>query len=242
MLRSSPKTDSVQDFIEFCLAWLEERDYSLTIDADLSAWVAAMTEGGSPFVNPAFDPRHSRLGPENSFWLDIRSGSQTIATSTARLFLTDDYIGLKRSMRLWYAEPPQDAAELRIITDAPIPAIRGRVGHEGGLWVHPSHRKRGLSVILPHLNRALCLREWMIDWQTGITMKGIGESGLAEKAYGFPHVVRCFEGHLPVTNRVERLYMTYMSAAELVTGLDLNTVANLLPDGHRKAANALMLV
>jgi len=231
------KPDLVQDYIDFTLEWLQDRGYSLTIDAYMGTWVKATKAAGSTFVNPAFDPEHSRLSPKDSFWLDIRLGSHTIATSAARLFVTDDYLALKRTMKLWYEKPSPDFAELAISQPPDTPVIQGRVGHEGGLWVHPAHRKRGLSVLLPHLNRALCLREWEIDWQTGIAMKGIGECGIAERAYGFPHVVPFYEGHLPVTQRTERLYMTYMDRSELTAGLEIDTVARLLPDGHDKTAH-----
>lgn len=233
--------DVVQDFVDYALAWLDDRNYTLAIDSDLAGWAAMMRGVPGAFVNPAFDPAQSRLSPQDSFWLDIRAGSETIATSTARLFVTDDYLGLKRSLRLWYEQPPAHWPALAVSVSPDVPFIRGRVGHEGGLWVHPAHRKKGLSTILPHLNRALCLREWNIGWQTGITMRGIGESGLAERAYGFPHVVRCFEGFLPVTGRSERLYMTYMDRAELMAGIEIDAVARLLPDRHEQPAHAVRL-
>ena len=236
-----PEADAVQSFIEFSLAWLQERNYALTLEVDMARWSEVMrTTARSDFVNPVFDPRHSRLSPSNSFWLEVRIGSSTIATSAARLFVTDDYLELQRSMRLWYDDPPHHS---RLAITAPnLPAISGRVGHEGGLWVDRQFRKRGLSVILPHLNRALCFREWSVAWQTGITLRGIGESGLAERAYGFPHVVPCFEGFLPVTGKPERLYMTYMTSEELVAGLRLEAVARLLPDHHGQPIHAVRRV
>jgi hypothetical protein len=233
-------TDVVQSFVDFSLAWLDDRNYTLIIDVDMAAWAEIMAGVMSEkSINPTFNPRFNRLSPNNSFWINIRSGSSTIATSAARLFITDDYLELKRSMRLWRDAP--SPRELAICVPNQTPHISGRVGHEGGLWVHPEHRKRGLSAVLPHLNRALCLREWEIEWQTGVTMRGIGESGLAERVYGFPHVVPCFEGYLPLTGRLERLYMTYMSRHELVAGLETDTVARLLPDGHQQMAYAPLL-
>ena len=232
------ETDAVQSFIEFGLSWLHERNYSLSVQVDMARWSEVMrTTARASFINPAFDPCHSRLSPANSFWLEVRVGSSTIATSAARLFVTDDYLDLKRSMRLWYENPPPHHPPLEIDALA-LPPISGRVGHEGGLWVDQQFRKRGLSVILPHLNRALCFREWSVEWQTGITMRGIGESGLAERAYGFPHVVPCFEGYLPVTGKTERLYMTYMTDLELIAGLRCETVARLLPDHHSQPIHA----
>jgi GNAT superfamily N-acetyltransferase len=157
----------------------------------------------------------------------------------ARLFVTEDYLELMRSMRLWW-DPPR--ARLPIEVPEGTPAIRGSVGHEGGLWVDPQHRKRGFSVILPHLVRAFCHREWHVDWQTGATMRGIGESGIAVWAYGAPHLVPCYEGYFPVTGNTDRLFLVYMSQAELVAGLDLGRVARLLPDRHREMGHAAVRV
>ena len=121
-----------------------------------------------------------------------------------------------------------------------MPLISGRVGHEGGLWIHPEFRKQGLSVILPHLNRAFCLREWDVDWQTGIVHRGIAERGLARYAYGFPHLVQCSTGYLPVTGKVDPLYLVYLSKAELLAGIDLDAVAQLLPNRNREPMHATL--
>jgi hypothetical protein len=229
----------VQEFVEFALTWFEDRNYTLTVDADMEGWARVMRTAPSiAVVNPTFDPEFSPLSPNNSFWLNVRAGSQTVATSAARLFVTEDYLELKRSVKLWYDPPRSSDARLVITVPSDTPAICGKVGHEGGLWVHPGHRNLGLSVILPHLTRALSLRQWNVDWQTGAAMRGIGESGLPKRAYGMPHVVACFEGFFVVTQRPDRLYLAYMSQKELLAGLDLDTVAGLLANGHRKMSHA----
>ena len=103
------KADPIQTFVEFSLSWLEERHYTLVVDPEMAGWVEVMRSTATArFVNPAFDPAHSRLSPTNSFWIDIRSGSSTIATSAARLLVTDDYMEMKRSLRLWYETPPKE--------------------------------------------------------------------------------------------------------------------------------------
>ncbi len=235
--------DIVDDFVEYSLAWLDDRNYALTIDSDMAGWAAAIAATGEgAFVNPAFDPRASRLSPANSFWLEVKAGSRVIATCATRLFPRDDCLDLLRSLRLWLAEPPPFPTALDFALPPASPSLRGNIGHEGGLWVHPEHRKRGLSTILPHLTRALAAREWPLDWQTGIARQGIGESGIARWAYGMPHVERCFEGYFPLTLSRERLYLCYMSRAELVAGLDPHAVARLLADRHQQPRHAPALV
>jgi hypothetical protein len=231
--------DVVQDFIEFSLQWLQDRRYTLAIDVDMAAWTRVMTDAVSAAsVNPTFNPHVNRLSPQNSFWLDVREGSHTVATMAARLFVTEDYLALTRSMRLWRDEPPTEHGELTLTVPAGMPTIAGQVGHEGGLWIHPEHRKRGLSVILPHLNRALCVRQWDVDWQTGVTRRSIGECGIAKWAYGVPHVEPCFEGYFPITQSEDRLFIAYMSRDELISGLDAATVAERLPDAREQPTYA----
>jgi hypothetical protein len=243
MLAQKFKTDVVQSLVDFSLDWLENRNYTLVADVDMARWASAMTKApGMSVVSPTFDPRWSRLSPDNCFWLDIRAGSHTIAMMASRVFITDDYLDIKRSLRLWYDPPRPGDAPLRLTVATDMPTIRGNVGHEGGLWVHPDHRKLGLSVILPHLTRALAYRQWNLDWQTGATMRGIGASGLATRAYGMPHVVPCYEGHFPVTGQPDRLYIVYMSRDELVAGLDLQRVAALLANGHAQTRHPVALV
>jgi GNAT superfamily N-acetyltransferase len=242
MWQYAPARDVVQDFVDYALAWFDDRNYTLAIDADLAGWAATMRGIPGSFVNPAFDPAQSRLTAKDSFWLDVRAGSETVATCAARLFLTDDVLDLLRSLRLWFAEPPVDYGRLAIAMPPGAPVIHGRVGHEGGLWVHPQHRKRGLSAVLPHLTRAICAHEWQIDWQTGIARQGIGECGIATWAYGMPHVERCFDGYFPPTRSRERFYLVYMDREELLGGLEPETVAALLADRHQQARHTRALV
>jgi GNAT superfamily N-acetyltransferase len=243
MFAPQDDADVVQSFIDFGLEWLEDHKYSLTVDVDMKRWAKAMASAPAiAGVNTTFDPRCCRLTPDNSFWLDIRAGSHSIAMMAMRLFITDDYLELKRSMRLWYDQPEPGDAPLRLTVATDLPIIRGNVGHEGGLWVHPEHRKRGLSAILPHLIRALAVRQWNLDWQTGLAMRDIGASGIVRRTYGMPHVVPCYEGFFRVVARQERLYLAYMSREELVAGLDLDRAAALLPDRHAQPNHPVALV
>jgi hypothetical protein len=233
------EADYVQDFVDFSLAWFERYGYTLVIDVDMARWTELMAQAMTePAVNPTFNPRFNALSSHNSFWLDIRAGSHTVATSAARHFITEDYFELMQSMKLWRDHPPPTRSGALTMTRPPeMPVICGSVGHEGGLWVHPTHRKRGLSVILPHLTRALCLRQWNVDWQTGVARRAIGECGIVKWGYGMPHVEPCFEGYFPLTQSNERLFIAYMSRGELVAGLEPNTVARLLPDSDQEMAD-----
>jgi hypothetical protein len=237
--RAQTDDDVIQDFVDFSLDWLAERRYTLGIRVDMAAWAATMREApGMSVVNPTFDPQHSPLSPKNSFWIEVRTGSLTVATSAGRLFVTDDYFELQHSMRLWYDPPHPEHRRLAQSLPPGTPTIGGIVGHEGGLWVHPRHRKQGLSAVLPRFTRAVCLRQWDADWLTGVAQRGIGECGIAKWSYGYPHVEPCFEGYFPPTQRYERLYICYMNRDELLAGLDPQTLPWFQPDGDQQMADA----
>src|SRR5215469_5948032 len=125
----------VQDYLDFSLAWLEEHRYTLGVRVDMAAWAATMRAApGMSVVNPTFDPQHSPLSPQNAFWLDVRTGSHTVAMSAARFFVTDDYFELQRSTRLWYDPPHLQHGRFELRLPADTPTICGNVAHEGGLW------------------------------------------------------------------------------------------------------------
>ncbi len=234
------RQEILQTFIDFCLDWLQRQEFTLTVDVDMARWVEVMRHAPSiSAITPTYDPRFSPLSPHNSFWLDIRLGSETIATSAARKLVCEDFLSLMRTGHLWFDPPRSNRAELALTPPLDMPKIAGRIGYEGGLWIHPDHRKKGLSVILPHLNRALCHREWDVDWQVGITLRSLGESGLAHRAYGFPHAARCFEGRSPITDTYDHLYVVYMDAEELLAGLELHAVTRLLPNAHKQPVDSV---
>lgn len=233
--------------ISFCLEWLGERGYESTVRSVMLKWAQIIANApGTALVNPTFDPRWNWLTQDTCFWVDVRDGRRTIGLMAARLLITDDFLGLMRSRSLWYDPPTADATPLTITVTTETPRLRGRVGHEGGLWIHPDHRKVGLSVILPHLTRAIAFQRWMVDWQTGVALSGIGKSGLLRSAYGMANVQACYHGPSPVPlaqdgdhpgeqRRTETLFLAHMSREELLAGLEPNAIlARLPPLGQRR--------
>lgn len=229
----------VADLLDAGFDWLAARGYELHVDSDLARWAAHLRAApATTGVNPTFDPACSQVSAADSFWIDIRAGGATAACAAGRLFVTDDYLELKRSLRLWFDRAPRPAHDrLELVVPAGVPHISGRVGHEGGLWVHPQHRKRGLSMILPRLVRAICLARFDVDWQCGMNFDDLTRSGLPVTAYGFPQVVPCIDGFFALTGRVERIHMAYMSRAQLVA-IQRDTVVRLRSDRHEQAVDA----
>lgn len=197
---------------------LERDGLYVTISSDMAAWTRMMKAmPKTRVVNPTFDPEFSQLDAANSFWIRITDmADNPVACIANRLFVTDDYVGLIRAWRLWYDRGPRQVAPLNIVLDEQVPFIAGRIGHHGGLWVHPGHRKRGLSYVLPRLTRALSLSTWDVDWHAGMVFGDLGESGLPLWGYGYTDQALCIDGYFPVTDRAEKVYMTYIAKAAML--------------------------
>lgn len=239
--RAATENHDVLDLVDAALEWLDSQSFELAIESDLSGWAAHMRRApATKGVNPTFDPVFSAVDRRNSFWVNITHEGRTIACGAGRLFETDDYLELKRTLRLWFdREPVPFRDRLSLIVPDEVPFIAGRVGHEGGLWVHPAHRKRGLSFLVPRLVRAISLGRFAVEWQCGANFDDLTRSGLPTLAYGFPHCVPCIDAFFPPTGRHERVHMVYMSRAELLA-IQRETIVRLRTDRHYEAVDAAL--
>jgi hypothetical protein len=220
-------THSDHCIIQACSNQIGRRLLTLGLEAefsvDMSEWVdtirSAPKNGG---VNPAYDPAHSDLSASNSFWIRLfePDSERTVACIANRIYETDDFLDLWRTQRLWYSRGPREVIEL--VVPADMPGIAGRVGHHGGLWIHPDWRKHGLSGYLTKLTRCASLRQFEVDWHCGSVFAAIAEKGLPtapETGYGYPHMVLAIDGWFPATQRHERFYMPWISRPEMLEQL-----------------------
>jgi GNAT superfamily N-acetyltransferase len=237
--RAATENHDVLDLVDAAMEWLDSRSLQLAIEPDVAGWAAHMHRApATKGVNPTFDPAFCAVDRRNSFWVNITHEGRTIACGAGRLFETDDYLELKRSLRLWFDRAPVPFRErLTLIVPEDVPFIAGRVGHEGGLWVHPAHRKCGLSFLIPRLVRAICLGRFAVEWQCGVNFDDLTRSGLPTSTYGFPHCVPCIDGFFPPTGRHERMHMVYMSRAELLA-IQRETIIRLRADRYEQPVDA----
>jgi hypothetical protein len=239
--RAATENHDVLDLVDAALEWLDERKLTLAIEPDVAGWASHMRQAPkTKGVNPTFDPTFSAVDRRNSFWVNVMDEGRTVACGAGRLFETEDYLELKRSLRLWFDRAPVPFRErLPLIVPETAPFIAGRVGHEGGLWVHPAHRKRGLSMLIPRLVRAISLGRFAVEWQCGVNFEDLTKSGLPTSAYGFPHCVPCIDGLFPPTGRHERMHMVYMSRAELLA-IQRETIVRLRADRYEEPVDAVL--
>ncbi|HXY99071.1 MAG TPA: hypothetical protein VEI03_03660 [Stellaceae bacterium] len=120
-------------------------------------------------MQPAFDPAHSRLRPDASFWVEaVDDTGMTVATHAQRLFVWPSTTLEEEvcSLRLFYADPePHIAAGESMVITAPIgKRMTGRAMFGGALWTHPDWRRRGLVRIVPRIARAYGYTRWAPDY------------------------------------------------------------------------------
>lgn len=208
----------IQDYVDLVLGHLTQNGLEMRVRTNFDDWISLIrTAAARSFINPTFDPAHSILSPSNSFWLEVTRGRETVACIANRLFETDDYYDLMRTWRLWFDRMPVlGMRRVQFVLPPGMPAIRGRIGHHGALWVHPTVRKLGLSTWLPRLTRALSLRHFKVDWHCGIVKQSLADHGLPIAGYGYTHCVPCIKGYYPAYGIDLDMAMTYIDRADML--------------------------
>ena len=226
----------IQAFIDLCHDALDQLSLDVQVETDMGRWVSVMRQAPQiAAVNPSYDPARCRLTADNAFWLNVLSDSRTVACIANRLVVTDDFIDLMRSGRLWADHPGTDEAEpAGLVWPTERPPIAGRIGHHGGLWVHPEWRGRRLAVVLPRLTRALSLRQFAVDWHCGLTLESLCRHAVPIKAYGYTRQEVCIDGYFPVTRRQDCVYLTSISRTEMLVQMDDAVVADAVTASERE--------
>lgn len=216
--------DTAQSCFDESMWALSEIGLEPTFSTDMMSWVSTIDIApGRTIINPTFDPRESDVSPDNCFWirLDERETGRPISVIANRVFETDDYMDLMRNQYLWFRDGPRHPP-VNVITSPDMPLIRGRVGHHGGLWIHPEWRKHGLSGFMTRLARCGSLRQFNIDWHCGLVFAAVAEKGLPVSptmGYGYPRMALAIDGWQPLTNKHDRLYVPWISRTEIIAHL-----------------------
>lgn len=202
--------------------WADALGLTLTAKADFSEFRDHLDgAAGADGVNPAFDPRHSRLSADTSFWIAALDRDGRVAGCIAyRTFRTADVRELVRTMRVFCEGPCEEhSGTLDLVLPREMPRISGLVGFPGGLWIRADFRGNGLSEHMLRAVRKEALGRYPLDWEVAVSFKKITESPSLRSLYDFERVVPCFDGFFPLTRRVERMALQYSSRAHLVRSL-----------------------
>jgi GNAT superfamily N-acetyltransferase len=138
---------------------------------------------------PLFDPAFNEIREDEAYWIAgyDRSGD-IVVVHAARFFdWTGTDLGVEfAGLRLWYKEPERwrRPGEICTITGPAAAIVTGRCAYLGSMWFRPDFRGRGLSRLLPRINRAIALAQWGIDFNFSFIEPFVVTTGLIEQ-YGF---------------------------------------------------------
>ncbi|GAA4574765.1 hypothetical protein [Planotetraspora kaengkrachanensis] len=232
--------------------WLGRRGMRLTLHPHTGGWVEHMRQAPqTDGLNPTFDPAHNPISAGDAFWLAVRDeGDEVAGCVAARLLVTPDFVGMIRSLRLWY-DPVPDALAVPdppALTGGAVPdrpaltgdlGISGRVGHFGGLWIHPAHRVGTVSRLLVHFlvraARLAALDRFGSAWETSVSFHRLASRPAFRAALGFEHVLPCHDGYFPPTGRVENVHLNYSAPGHILRIVARTTEALRADDCARSA-------
>jgi hypothetical protein len=230
------------EFVDAGRRWLGHHGLRLTLRPHTDGWVRHMR--GAPLtdgLNPTFDPAHNPITEDDAFWLSVRDERGEVAGCVAaRLLVTPDFMDMIESLRLWY-DPVPDAFRTADRTHLMHhQRMSGRVGHFGGLWIHPAHRVGALSRLLVHfLARAVrlaALDRFGDGWETSVSFRRLASRPAFKAALGFEHVVPCWDGYFPPTGRVESVHLNYSAPRHILQIVSATTEALRADGGLRPCA------
>jgi len=205
---------SLQDAIDALTDAVARLGLSLVIERDFDRLVRFLESRGS-FANPSFDPRRSRLGPED-FWLAALDAEGAIVASSAeKVIETEDFMEEVATGRIWYEGGFARVFGVERIATVPVSVrLGGRLSHSGSTFVVPAHRRSGLAMFLPWLSRALSFRNAGCLANTGFVRQSLADTPVPVRSYGYTHVEKCLDGWFPPQGGSEVLHLCWITAEE----------------------------
>jgi len=204
---------------------------------DFDRYTAIRHYHGDQHLNQAFDPQQIKFNRDDFWLLAQNSRGEAIATYCLRRVMVEDFFELIRSLALWTSKPLH-RPNSRFVVACEIPTFGGEVVHGGGLWVRDDYRGFArLAVVLPHLARALALRQRPFDHDSAMIRNNPGDRAemaqrkavfMGRKVYGFARVHRFVDGWFPPEGREAIMHLCHSTRAEAVASL-----ASARPGGER---------
>ena len=171
------------------------------------------TQNGTwfPLIN-MFNPLHTDLTPEDSYWLSgERDNGDIVMTWAARVYHWPETSFKEEASQLFCT---RDGRRQPAVVTAPDAAdITGVVFWGGSFWIHPDFRHLGLSPLLGRLGRCFAVSRWPLDWIMCLVSPALVQKGVAD-GYGYRHLSpSVFFPGSPLGDNIE-FVLAYLSAEE----------------------------
>ncbi|WP_169543169.1 hypothetical protein [Sneathiella aquimaris] len=191
---------------------LNQAGYSYAVRFDMSRWAETrqQLDPDHQVVMPTFDPM--QCDQSNSYWIEVTSAErEVVAVIAARRFDTPDFVEMMATGKVWADHPRHDRLTLALPKGF---RMGGSILYRGGLCVKKSHRKEGLSWVLPRLVSLISIDQG-IDFTVSHNLADLHGNGFTFRVYGHSHSALCFDGteFFPPTNDRRKAYFVW-------TGLD----------------------
>lgn len=223
----------IETFLGLAERVLARNGITVVVDDDLWNWLetAERFREVARFVYPGFDPRRHAPDDLVGRWFRMRIDDETIAWTCQRLDVCDDYRRLLRDGLLWggpEGAPPTPLSGF--VDDGTMPSIQGRVGHGGAAVVRPPWRGNDFSGFrltwyLTRIPRAMALRDWNVDWYTGLVDRGMVANGVQKRVYGYTSTTLFSTGLFEPLGQEYDVYCNAISRDEMLDQLRADTSA-----------------
>ena len=201
--------------IEVMQQKIAELGLNLSVEKDFNKLIQTLRANQAGVINPTIDPSRHAIGPDD-FWLNLTNqDGRTVACIAARLFETKNFTDLVASGRLFDRNGLKaflGDEEIEVLETSRH--IKGKVNYAAGLWVHPSRRRQGLSLILPYLSRSLAIRNFGADYSCGYHLKDLAMSRLPIDVYGYAHQELSYKGYYPPASGYQEMHLGYVDLGE----------------------------
>jgi hypothetical protein len=130
-----------------------------------------------------FNPEHSDLLPENSYWISGEDEhGEIVLTQAGRIYYWPDST-LEQEARMMF-HGGREKGQRCVVTAADAKLITGVVFYGGAGWVRPDFRGRRLMRLVPRIGRAYALARWPVDWGISFVLPSLIDTGVAA-GYGY---------------------------------------------------------
>ena len=176
--------------MHLCLSELNSKGYDLTVLDDPTDIPKIIAEMGKPYLTPKLSPKFNDYTSEDTFWLLLSNGEETIGAAGCRFEdlgtrkISDHW---KRSLKRQYGEGEREVIEW--VSPQVDEALQGKLVYYGDLFFTPeagrSRRILRLFVLIGHL--------WtFLKWDPSSIYAFVREKDLSRGAnfyYNFPRFI-----------------------------------------------------